>query len=135
MRFASISKFILSPEAARELGLELIAGIDPKGKSSKWQEEEFHAHYGSSSLVIATQWFDLCCTDNPAAKLSPEEISTKGFKCFVMAHFFLWQNPKNARTFGSRFGVCERLAVHALASANDLQGEIPFGDGWTRLQS
>jgi hypothetical protein len=58
----SLNKFLLLPEAARELGLELLAGFDPKGKSSKWQEEEFQAHYGSSSLMIANQWFDLCCS-------------------------------------------------------------------------
>jgi hypothetical protein len=85
MRFDSISKFLLSPEAARELGLELLAGLDPKGKSSKWQEEEFQAHYGSSSLTIANQWFDLCCTEIPLAKLSPEENSTIGFKRFMLA--------------------------------------------------
>jgi hypothetical protein len=51
MRFNSISKFLQSPEAARELGLELLAGVDPKGKSSKWQEEEFQAHYGSVHTV------------------------------------------------------------------------------------
>jgi hypothetical protein len=87
MRFESIPKFLLSPEAARELvGLELLAGVDPKGKSSKWQEEEFQAHYGSSSMMIANQWFGLCCSDIPLAKLSPEENSTKGFKRFMMVY-------------------------------------------------
>mmetsp|Transcript_1739 Transcript_1739/g.3859 ORF Transcript_1739/g.3859 Transcript_1739/m.3859 type:complete len:90 (-) Transcript_1739:3711-3980(-) len=83
--------FLLSPEVARERALELLAGVNPKGHPANWQEEEFKAHYGASSQVIANQWFDLCTTEIEEARLSPKEKSSEGFKRFMMAHFFMWQ--------------------------------------------
>lgn len=111
MRFdTNISSFLLTPETARDIALELLAGVNARGKPDEWKEVEFRSHYGTSSAVIANQWYDLCTTEIDGAKLGAGEMSSAGFKRFMMAHFFMWQYPKNARTFGSRFGVCERLS-------------------------
>jgi len=111
MRFANgVSQLLLSTEAVRLRALNLLAGVEPKGKSEAWQETMFHSHYGSPSKVVASMWFELCTTDNEKIKLKPSEMTARGFRGYMMAHFFLWQNPKNAVTFGFRFGVCERLA-------------------------
>ncbi|CAJ1939693.1 unnamed protein product [Cylindrotheca closterium] len=112
MKFSSLSNtFLLSPEVARETALGFLTGVHPEGgQPAKWQEEMFTAHYGSSLLVIANQWFNLCHTNIEEAKLTAKEETAEGFKRFMMAHFFMWQYPKNAPTFGSRFGVCERLS-------------------------
>jgi len=106
----NVTKLLLSPQAVIERALKLLARVDPTGKTKKWQETMFHSHYGSSSAVIANQWFDLCSTNDPRIRLKQCKMSQPGFKRFMMAHFFLWQNPKNAETFGSRFGVCEKMA-------------------------
>lgn len=107
MKFSG-TEFLLSPEAARFHALDYLAGLNPRVLSPEEQEVEFRAHYGTSSDVIANQWFDLCTTDIALARLAPREKSPQGFKRLMMAHFFLWQYPKNARTFASRFEVCER---------------------------
>jgi hypothetical protein len=57
--------------------------------------EDFKAHYGSSPLVIVAIWHDLQDTSIKEAKLEKEEKSVKGFKWFMIAHFFLWTYPKN----------------------------------------
>jgi len=110
MRLSSATVKLLSAEAVRERALDLLEGVKPQGKIVKWQEEVFHAHYGSSSETIANMWNDLCLTEIPEAKLKASEMSKTGFKRFMMAHYFLWINPKNAIVFGSRFDVCERMA-------------------------
>lgn len=110
MRFSTSNLLLLSEEAVRDRALGLLAGMKTEGKTPEWKEEEFRAHFGSPSKVCADQWNELCVTDIEEAKLKAAEMSKAGFKRFMMAHFFLWQKPKNARTFGSRFGVCERLA-------------------------
>lgn len=110
MRFGNIAVRLLAAEAIRQRALDLIEGVDPKGKPEHWQENAFHSLYGSPSKVLTEQWNALCLSSDPDIKLTVNEMSARGFRGFMMAHFFLWQNPKNAFTFGSRFGVCERLA-------------------------
>jgi hypothetical protein len=53
-------------------------------------------------------WYDLTVTDIPAARMDEEEKSEKGFKMFMMTHFWLWTYPKNTHMFASRFKTCER---------------------------
>ena len=40
--------------------------------------------------------------------MEENEKSEKGFKRFMIAHFFLWNYPKNVRLMKSRFGICLR---------------------------
>ena len=56
----TVGDLLLSPERARFLALDLLAGMNPRGMEPLRQEEEFQAHYGTSSTTIANQWFDLC---------------------------------------------------------------------------
>ena len=111
---ASSKPCIYSPEKARDLALGFLAGVKPIGKTDRWKEEELRAHYGTSSAVLANQWFDLIFSADTIPdldRLTYSEVSEAGFKRFMMAHFWMWQYPKNARTFGSRFSVCESLAT------------------------
>jgi len=110
MRFGNIAARLLAPEALRERALDLYESINPKGKTEHWKENAFHSLYGSSSKVLAEQWNALCLSSDPDIKLTVNEMSQRGFKGFMMAHYFLWHDPKNAFTFGAQFGVCERLA-------------------------
>jgi hypothetical protein len=70
--------------------------------------EDFKAHYGSSPLVIAAIWHDLQDTSIKEAKLEKEEKSVKGFKRFMIAHFFLWTYPKNVNLMKTQFKICKR---------------------------
>ena len=72
--------------------------------------KQFRRHYGSSPSDLATMWYDLTTTNIPAAKLNEKENSEKGFKMFMVAHFFLWTYPKNSSLLASRFGMCERVS-------------------------
>ena len=78
--------------------------------SSTTNEDNFHAHYGSESAVVALIWYDLRWTDIPAAKLDAKEDSESGLLMFFAALYYLWTYPKNTRVFASRFDLCERLA-------------------------
>jgi len=105
---------VYSPEKARDLALEFLAGVKPYGKPDHWKEAMLRAHYGASSVTLSNQWFDLVFAGDTIPnlqRLTPNEVSKHGFKRFVMAHFWMWQYPKNAKTFGSRFEVCESLAT------------------------
>ena len=74
------------------------------------KNEDFRSHYGASPLTLASQWFDLTKTDIPEAQLTAKEESTKGFKMFLIAHFFLWNYPKNSKVLKTRFKICDRYA-------------------------
>ena len=73
-------------------------------KSEKTLAQEFHNHFGSSTLDIAECWFDLCYHDE--SLLLTKEKSEKGFKRYLAAVYWLWARPKNASDFASRFGLC-----------------------------
>lgn len=79
-------------------------------KSKKTLEAKFHKEYGSSSFDLAQMWFDLCRTDIPEAKLKAKDQSESGFKCFLVAHHFLWTYPKNADVLADNFNMCEKYA-------------------------
>ena len=67
------------------------------------KHEAFKAHYGSNSLVLSIIWYDLQNTTIPLAALNAEENSEKGFKMFMITHFYLFTNPKNTFLLVSRF--------------------------------
>ena len=79
----------------RGLGYIGISQEEQARMSDHDKVEDFKAHYGSSPLVIAAIWHDLQDTSIKEAKLEKEEKSVKGFKRFMIAHFFLWTYPKN----------------------------------------
>ena len=93
----------------------LLFGLDYLGaQSTRWSEatraKEFHVHYGSSPLDVADIWFDLVAGDNlpDDLKLGEKERTQKGFKRYMMAHFWLWVYPKNSSLLASRFKCAER---------------------------
>ena len=83
--------------------------IQQKWKESKL-EEYFHKHYGSSSLVVAAIWNELCFTSVRDAQLSEKDKTEKGFIRYLIAHFFMWTYPKNIVIMVTHFRllVCER---------------------------
>lgn len=93
----------LTPDEVQAIGLKIM-GVRPGRKSKKRLELEFHMHYGSSPLVISTQWSDLLKYED---ELSKRERSEIGFRRFLSAHYWVWCRPKNAALFASRFGMCE----------------------------
>ena len=98
---------ILSGEDLLYKGLELM-GKRVEGRSRDLTLQEFGKHYGSSPRVVSAMWYDLQTTDILAAQLQHQENSAKGFKSFMMAHYFLWTYEKNAHLLASRFQTCER---------------------------
>lgn len=100
-------KMFLTPAEALKRGLKYV-GYDEhrQGRvASKTNVQRFKSHYGSSPLIIASMWYDLCHTDIPAALLHARDKCERGFKKFLVAHFFLWAKPKNTDLLASRFGL------------------------------
>jgi hypothetical protein len=110
-RFSSTAMpSILSPSDVMKKGLGYIGiGKEQQAKMSlKVKVEDFKAHYGSSPLVIADIWHDLCHTSIEEAHLEEKETSEKGFKRYMIALFFLWTYPKNINLMTTRFDICKR---------------------------
>lgn len=101
---------VLSPKAVLEKGLEFVNAKVTVRCSENGKKEMFQKLYGSSPLVLATQWYDLVTTDIRDAKLEEKDICMAGFKRFMIAHNFLWEYHKNAQCLAARFHMCERLA-------------------------
>ena len=89
---------LLSPHDALRKGLAYL-GLHLQSQqrmTEKAKVEEFHAHFGSTPLVVANIWANLCDATMPEARMSEKEKSDRGFKRFMIAHCFLWVCPKNA---------------------------------------
>ncbi len=101
----------LSPDEVIARGLRYLCIDSQSLWTSKKRYRYFKKLYGSSPLVISVQWYDLChLEDNAGVRvLEPKEVS-RGFKMFMMVHFFLWHYPRNAETFGAAFRVCDKYA-------------------------
>jgi hypothetical protein len=74
MQFTDVVQSLYSPQDVMKHGLGFLS-INAYGKSNQWQTTEFHKHYGSNPLTLANQWFDLCVTDIPEARLNTEDRS------------------------------------------------------------
>lgn len=94
---------LLTPNDVLERGLDYM-GIKPGKKKHKRLVLEIHKHYGSSPLVLADLWYDLCYWK---ADLLPEkDKSERGFKNFMAAQYWMWSDAKNQDQVASRFGFC-----------------------------
>ncbi len=83
---------ILSPIDVLRKGLGYVGiGLEEQDRLSlQGKADEFQSHYGSSPLVVADIWFDLCHTTIAEACLEEKKKSEGGFKRFMIAMFFLW---------------------------------------------
>ena len=97
---------LLSRIEIRKRGLELL---HISTRSENQEELQFHKHYGSSSLVLAEMWYDMCHGEVLVPELTTKETH-RGLKMFFAANFFLWTYPKNSSLLASRFGLCEKYA-------------------------
>jgi len=98
------------PDKVIRFGLEYI-GLPKERQSSMSQafkEQVFHWHYGSNPLDIAEIWYDLQQNQYEGAFLTDKENTLKGFKRYMIAHFFLWTYPRNAGLMSTRFDIAER---------------------------
>ena len=93
---------IFAPSEIVEIG---SSSIHLEHRSKRWgferKELEFHKHFGSSPLVIAVIWEDLCRTK----RVKKKERNEKGMRAFLVAHHFLWTHPKNLEQVASRFDI------------------------------
>jgi hypothetical protein len=99
----------LSVQDVLDKGLRYL-NVDVERRMSKdGRIEKFHKHFGSSPLVLATMWYDLTVTEIPGAMLSKME-KQRGFKMFLVAHYYLWTYEKNADLLASRWDMCVSYA-------------------------
>jgi hypothetical protein len=98
---------LLSPNDVLLRGLQYLR-MGSSTKSLAQKRKEFHKHYGSSSLDLADMWYDMTVTDIAEARIGRNELCDKGFRMFLVAHFFLWTYPKNSSLMASRFQIGER---------------------------
>ena len=97
--------FFFSASDVLERGLRYVNNGDAlKNKSEVYRNEEFHSLFGSSPLDLASQWYDGTHDAIHCWNLSYKEI-TRGFKSFMMAHYWLWTYPKNATITASHLKV------------------------------
>ena len=99
---------LLTPHEMMMQGLNFL-GIHPPpcARESTKYSDLFHKHYGSSTLVVASLWFDLAhASVNGECLLLEKEMTTSGLRQFLMAIYFLWVYPKNAELLASVFNVC-----------------------------
>jgi len=71
----------------------------------------FRKYYRVHPKVLSKQWRDLCSGDDNhndgdimAARVPAKEQNEKGFKMFMMCHYFLFVYPKNAQVLAKDFG-------------------------------
>ena len=99
-------KMFVSPRQVLTLGLDYIS-IDYERWSEKTKIETFHAFYGSSPLVIAELWYDMMNDGGEylrgKIRLWPIERKERGFKRYMMAHYWLWIYPCNVRVYAVLF--------------------------------
>eukprot|EP00957_Ditylum_brightwellii_P019863 1498808-Ditylum_brightwellii.AAC.1 len=112
---------ILVPSEILKQGLQYVTG----GKLPKTRIAQrilFWEYFGSPSLVFEVIWSNLITTEIPAARLTKEDKTMKGFNMFMMAFLFFGITPRKEACYkvGSR---CASLIVV----------EIIFGNGLIRL--
>jgi hypothetical protein len=95
----------LTVEDVRRISLGYF-GISRERLSLENADKQVKKHLGSFALDLAEIWHDICHSeeDHP---IPSKEKTMKGFKRFIMAHYWLWTYPKNSYTFASRFKVGE----------------------------
>lgn len=96
----------LSPNDIRRLGLGYarMTEAEQASKGVPCCVKLFTALYGSKPIVVADMWGNLCSTQIPGALLTASEKTHHGFKLFLMANYFLWTYPRNARLMEVHFG-------------------------------
>ena len=112
---------ILSPQDVLQQGLEYINVIYCNKNSVAYYQKRFRQHYGSSSIDIAAMWYDIQNETLPEpdhkdcpqkykqwVRLNETEKSYRGFKMFMISHYFMWTYDKNSALLSSRFDICER---------------------------
>ena len=67
---------------------------------------DFKLHFGSYPLVITNKWYDLCHTMIQKAHFTEKEQSEHVVKRFMIANFFLWTYPENAKLVKCCLCIC-----------------------------
>ena len=105
----TIYLMLLSVQEVLTMGLSFVRIEKPiqQRMSQETRMNKFRKHYGSTPLDLAEQWYDLTVTTIPLASLDEKDKTMKGFKMFMVAHYFLWTYPRNAEQLASRFSMNE----------------------------
>lgn len=104
--FTMDNLLLLTPDQMVFHGLQFL-GVDQRRQSASWKKRIFKKHFGTTSLVLATIWFDLqTCTDT----MTQKEKSMKGLRMFLICHYFLWTYPKSSDQISTLFNICERYS-------------------------
>lgn len=103
MSLSTLSKSIIyTPNDIERKGLKMLK-ISKKTKSQR--RKTFKKHYGSDGVTVANIWHDISNSDF----IDPSEKAETGVHLHLVAHYFLWQYPRNSESLASRFPcVCER---------------------------
>jgi hypothetical protein len=100
----------LTKKEVLELGLKFVKHKH-KRQTFKSLQKKFIQYYGAEAEVLAIQWRDLCTTDIPHAKVPEKQQNERGFRMFMMAHYFLFTCPKSTQILAKDFGYCDKNSV------------------------
>jgi hypothetical protein len=105
--------------------------LDLRGRwGKKMRNAKFKKHYGQDAVTLGAEWYDLCHTSIKKAKLTKKQID-RGFKMFLIAHYFLWNYSRNADQLSDHFDVCLDYACGRdlwgwIERISALQGDVIF---------
>ena len=92
----------LSSDEVLHLGLKLVSHKSHHQKHNTLVKN-FRKYYGVKTKVLAKQWNDLCQTDLPHARVAKKNQNQRGFKMFMVCHYFLFTYPKHVQVFATNF--------------------------------
>ena len=115
---------ILTVAEVLRRGLDLLRIPYRRDVNQSTTVAEFRSLYGSSPSVIATVWADLITTEIDDARLDAADMTDKGFRSFMIAHYFCKVSrrpslnesltnifakmyPANAKSVGQAFGLAK----------------------------
>ena len=96
---------ILSVNDVLQLGLRVakMSDAEQQAKGQAACVAIFRGLYGPPPVVVQEVWEDLCNSTIATARIPDNEKIMKGFKMFMIALYFLWTYPKNARMIECHF--------------------------------
>ena len=98
---------LMGPRQVLRQGLMFLdIGVEKRKWTHDKKLTKFKKNYGSHPLALAAQWYDLVHRlDDEELKMTTKEVN-RGFKMFLVAHFFLFNYTRNADQLGDRFSMC-----------------------------
>jgi hypothetical protein len=124
---------ILTVAEVLRRGLDLLWITYRREVKQSTKVEEFRSLYGSSPLVIATVWADLITTEIDDARLDAANMTDKGFRSFMIAHYFCKVSRRPSLN-ESLTNIFAKMLVRPLVWPRILDRATEFGNGSVRLR-